>query len=461
MKLLKITLASIFAGSMVANAQISDECKKNASLGIESAKVKNYEEAAPYLLKVRKDCPTYSLATYQYSERMVRARLRAKKKAKAPLAEQQSIARELIALLKERKRYFPAKTTDGDLYSDIALIHYENKMGTKEEQYDMYSKAYKVDKVNFKGPKKMYTYFGLLVDLQKEGKKDVQEVFDLYDDLSGKIEVEQARTAKIVTDLTAKEESGASLLSKEKKKLNRQTKALKLYGQVETQIDRKLGKLADCPNLIPLLDGQYAANSSNLGWVKSSAKRLYKKGCTKEPLFLKLVEKQHSLEPSAATAKYLAKLAEQRGDTVAANKYYDQSISLETDPSKRADALFNKAQALKKKGSYGKARQFYRKALQNKPSLGGAYIQIASMIAKSANNCGTDEFSKRSVYWLAANYARKAKRVKPSVSKYADKLIANYMGSAPSKTDVFQKGMQGKTVKIGCWIGESVRVPNL
>jgi len=459
MNLFKITLTSIFLGSMVANAQISDECKKNASLGIESAKVKNYEEAAPYLLKVRKDCPTYSMATYQYSERMVRANLKAKDKA--PLAEQQSIARELIALLKERKQYFPAKTTDGDLYSDIALIMYENDMGTKEEQFDMYTKAYKIDKANFKGPKKMYTYFGLLVDLQSEGKKDVQDVFDLYDDLSGKIEIEQAKIAKSVAELTAKEESGAPLLSKEKKKLTRQEKILKIYGQVETQVDRKLGKLADCPNLIPLLTGQYAANENNIEWVKSSAKRLYRKDCTEEPLFLKLVEKQHSLEPSAATANYLGKLADQKGDSSEARKYYDQSAQLETDPSKKADVYANIANTLKKKGSYAQARQYYNKALQNKPSFGGAYIQIASMIAKSANNCGTDEFSKRSVYWLAANYARKAERVQPSLSKYAGKLIANYMGSAPSKTDVFQKGMQGKTVKIGCWIGESVKVPNL
>jgi len=461
MKLLKITLATIFAGSQLVSAQITDECKQNASLGIESAKVKNYIEAEPYLLKVRKDCPTYSLATYQYSERLLRARLKDKKKAKAPLAARQQVAKELIDLLKERKQHFPAKTFDGDLYSDIAQIMYEHKIGSKEEELEIFTKAFKVDRKHFNGPKKMYTYFGLLVDLQAEGKKDIQEVFDLYDALTEKIEVEQVKTAKVIETLSDKEESGASLLSKEKKKLDRAEKVLRTYGQVENSLKAKLGKLADCPNLIPLINGQYAANENNLEWVKSSARRLYKKECTEDPLFLKLVEKQHSLEPSASTAKYLGKLAEQRGDAVAARKYYDQSISLETDPNKKADALANIANALKRKGSYSKARQYYRKALQNKPSFGGAYIQIASMIAKSANNCGTDEFSKRATYWLAASYARKAKRVQPSISKYADKLIANYMGSAPSKTDVFTKGMQGKTVKIGCWIGESVKVPNL
>lgn len=461
MKLLKITLATIFAGSQLVSAQITDECKQNASLGIESAKVKNYIEAEPYLLKVRKECPTYSLATYQYSERLLRARLKAKKKAKAPLPEKQKVAQDLISLLKERKQHFSDKTFDGDLYSDIAQIMFENKLGTKEELLETFNKAYKLDKEHFNGPKKMYTYFGLLVDLQAEGKRDIQEVFDLYDGLTDKIETEQTKTAKVIQTLSDKEESGTALLSKEKKKLDRAEKVLETYGQVENSLEAKLGKLADCPNLIPLLNGQYAANENNLEWVKSSAKRLYKKECTEDPLFLKLVEKQHSLEPSASTAKYLGKLESQKGNDARAREYYDQAAGLETDPSKKADIYANIANDLKKKGSYSKARQYYRKALQNKPSFGGAYIQIASMIAKSANNCGTDEFSKRATYWLAASYARKAKRVQPSISKYADKLIANYMGSAPSKTDVFTKGMQGKTVKIGCWIGESVKVPNL
>ncbi len=461
MSLFKITLASIFASTMFVNAQISEECKKNASLGIEAVKVKNYDEAAPYLLKVRKDCPTYSIATYVSSERLIKAKLKKAKKSKAPIAERQELANELIALWKERKQYFPAKTKDGDLYSDIAQVMADNKMGSTQEQFDLFDKAYKSDKVNFVGPKKMYTYFGLLVDLQKEGKKDIQEVFNTYDDLIEKIEVEQTKKAKLVSELSQKEDSGTALLKKEARKLKQAENILKIYGQVENSIDRKIGKLADCPNLVPMLNDQYAANASNLEWVKSSAKRLYKKGCTEDPLFFKLVEKQHSLEPSAATANYLGKLADQKGDVVAARKYYDQSAELETNPSKRADVYANIAHSLKKKGKYGQARRYYRKAIENKPSYGLGYIQIASMIASSANNCGDSEFNKRAVYWLAADYARKAKRVQPSQTKYANKLIANYMGSAPSKTDVFQKGMQGKTITIGCWVGESVKVPNL
>ena len=450
--LLKISLSTFLLGTVGMFAQ-SDECKKDASLGIESAKAKNYAEAEPYLKKVRQNCPTYTLATYQYSEKILRAKMK-----KASGAEKTAIVNELIDLLNERKKHFAAKTPDGDLLSDIAQLKADNNMGTKLEQYEMFKKAY-VDKKNFKGPKKIYTFFSHLVDLQADGKKDIQEVFSLYDDLTAKIETEEGRMASKIAKYTEKEESGAQLLSKEKSALDKAEKNLKVYSQVKGSIDKKLGVLADCKYLIPMFTAEFDAKQNDLAWVKSSARRMYKKDCTEDPLFLKLVEKQHQLEPSAASAKYLAKLAEQRKDNAAAAKYYEQSIELETDPNEKAEAYFKFAMNLKRKGSYGKAKGYFRKALDIKPSLGVAYLQIASMIANSANNCGTDEFSKRAVYWLAANYANRAARVDPSLKSNASKAAASYNGRAPSKADVFTKGMSGKSISIGCWIGQSVKVP--
>ncbi len=450
---IKLSLAFLALGSFASNAQISDECKQNASLGIESAKAKNYTEAAPYLEKVRQNCPTYALATYQYSEKILRNKLK-----KAADTEKQNVAKELISLLKERKQHFTNETPDGDLYSDIAQLQADYKIGTKQEQYQLFQKAYE-DSKNFKGPKKIYTYFSHTVDLQAKGAIDIQEVFANYDKLTAKIETEEEKTAKKIQKYTEKEESGAQLSAREKKILTRADKNLKVYSKVKSSIDKKLGALADCKYLIPMFTADFTTKKTDLAWVKSAAKRMYKKDCTDDPLFLKLVETQHDLEPSASTAKYLAKLAEQRGAYAEATKYYEQSIEMETNPREKADAYYKLALGSKKKGSYGKALNYFRKALQFKPSFGAAYLQMANMVANSANNCGTDEFSKRAVYWLAANYANKAARIDPSVKTNASKAAASYTGRAPSKADVFTKGMQGKTVQVGCWIGQSIKVP--
>ncbi len=449
-------IASIAFGTAATYAQVSEDCKTTASIAYEHAKVKNYEAAAAPLAKVRKECPTYSVATYQFTGKLLKAKLK-----KASGDQKKVVANELITLYKERMQYFPAKTKKGSVYSDIAQLMYDNKIGTKEEQFASFDKAYKEDGANFKGAKKWYTYFSLLVDLHKGGKKELQEVFDMYDLVTEKIEGEESDKAKVISELTAKEEAGTTLTKKEAKKLKNAEINLKAYSKVKGGVNGKLGVLADCDNLIPLYNGQFGAKKGDIEWVKRATRRMYAKECTDDPLFFKLVESQHKLEPSAKSALYLGRLAEKDGKASVALDYYNQSAELETNKSDKAKVYYTIASNYKKKGSYGKARSYYKKALQQKPSLGVAYLQIANMIASSANNCGDSVFNKRAVYWLAANYANKAGRVDPSVSSNASKAAANFRAKAPSKADVFKEGAQGKLIKIGCWIGESVKVPSL
>ncbi len=115
----------------------------------------------------------------------------------------------------------------------------------------------------------------------------------------------------------------------------------------------------------------------------------------------------------------------------------------------------------RKNGNYGQARNFYNKSLQAKPSNGRAYLHIAKMMELSANNCGETTFEKRAVYWLAADYAARAGRVDPSLASNANATVAAYSDRAPQAADIFNEGKQGETIRIGCWIGESVRVPTL
>jgi len=83
------------------------------------------------------------------------------------------------------------------------------------------------------------------------------------------------------------------------------------------------------------------------------------------------------------------------------------------------------------------------------------------MYAKSANNCGDTNFNKRAVFWLAANEAEKAGRVDGRLKKAAAQTATSYRASAPSTSDIFSAGNAGQTIKIDCWIGRSVTVPNI
>ena len=69
--------------------------------------------------------------------------------------------------------------------------------------------------------------------------------------------------------------------------------------------------------------------------------------------------------------------------------------------------------------------------------MGRAYLLIANLYASSANNCGSTQFEKRSIYWLALKEAKKAASVDASIKKLANRTVESYEGRAPSKTDIF------------------------
>ena len=100
-------------------------------------------------------------------------------------------------------------------------------------------------------------------------------------------------------------------------------------------------------------------------------------------------------------------------------------------------------------------------ALKLNPSDGSPYLAIAAMYQKSANSCGDTNFNKRAVFWLAANEAEKAGRVDGRLRSAAAQTATSYRASAPTKADIFSASNAGQAIKIGCWIGRSITVPNI
>jgi len=451
---LTLLIATLFLGFQFGNAQ-SGDCPTQLSLFASSAKNKQYKSALPYYENLVKDCPDYSLATYQYGIRMFESFLEE--------SGSKADAEKLIGAHRAKLQYFKSdpKVNEGDVLADIAQVMYDNKVGTTQEQYDAFDKAWETDKESFKSPKGLLTYFSLLIDLQEAGLVDLQQVFDKYDEVSAKIEKENNELAVNVTPLIEKQDNQEDLNKSERIALKNGEIYLKNYSLVSGSINGKFGKVADCENLIPLYNAQFEEKKSDINWLKSAAGRLSGKDCTGDPLFKKMVEALHSNDPSADSAFYLGRLEDESGNTSKAMTYYKEAAELQTDPTKKARAYYKLADDAKAKGSYGTARSFYNKALEYKPSLDVAYLKIAQMYAQSANSCGNTTFEKRSVYWLAADMAAKAGRVDPSVKSNADAAAASYRGLAPQTSDIFQEGMAGKTIRIGCWIGTSVKVPSV
>ncbi len=449
-----LTIALLGTGAVAQ----SGDCAVMAALAYDDAKAKNYDAAYPALMKVKEECPNYSMATYQYLERALEYKI---DKATSD-AQKKELIDTLISVWKERLELYPEKTEKAKIYTDIAQLKYDNKMGDKEELFLAFDKVWEVDKENFTSPKGLYAYFDLVVEMQDEGQRELQDVFDMYDKVFGKIEVEENKAAENLAPLLKKQEDGIDLTNREIKAIQIAEINLKNYSNVKAALNAKLGARADCDNLIPLYSKDFEENKTDIKWLKNANARLSDKDCTDDPLFFKVSEALHQLEPSAQSAYSLGQLAEAEGDRAKALEYYNEAAELETDKSDQAKIYYRIANNYKERGSFSQARNYYRKALNARPSFGSAYLQIASMYAQSANDCGDNAFNKRAVYWLAADYASKAARVDPSIASNANQAAAAYRGRAPQKSDVFQSSKSaGDAIQIQCWIGETVRIPNM
>ncbi|KAA5820606.1 hypothetical protein FPF71_17630 [Algibacter amylolyticus] len=457
----KITLllAFFFIGLNFGFAQQDEECMTKLSIFHEYVKAKNYDAAYEPWMAVRNKCPKFNNAIYVDGEKILEDKI-----DKASGADKVAFINDLLKLWEQKAEHFASKTPKGEYAAQAAQLMYDNKdvLGkSTEELYNAFDAAYQLDKATFTNPKSLYTYFSLMVDLYDAGKKPAADLFNKYDDVVEKVEDEVKSFSEKLNKLIEKEDAEVALTKKEGKYKKYYESYLKAYDQISGSIDGKLGDRANCQNLIPLYRKDFEANRNNAVWLQRAAGKMSQKECTDDPLFFDLVNAYHNISPSANSAYYLGLLKDKDGKTNEAIEFFEQAISLETDSFKKSKLYYRIATKLKARGSYGKARGYYRQALSLNPSNGRPHIAIAAMYAASANNCGDSNFDKRAVYWLAAKEAQRAASVDPTLSKAASQSVANYKAKAPQKSEIFSSGRAGQTIKIGCWIGSSVTVPSI
>lgn len=442
-------------------AQSNENCNQNLSIFAESAKVKNYEAAYEPWMAVRNECPSLNVAIYTYGERILKSRLK-----KAEGAAKQAEAQDLMKLYDQWIQNFPTKkgkSTIGSILASKAQTMMDNKLGSTAEIYATFDQAFTQDATSFTNPKGLYNYFKTMHSLYKSGSSDVtpEKLFNKYEEVSEKFELEGVKLAKKLDVLLKKEENGIPLTTKDLKRKKIYDTNSRAIGIFVSNLDAIISKESTCENLIPLYQRNFEENKGDAVWLNRAAGRMKSKECSDDPLFVTIVEALHALEPSANSAYYLGILNDKKGNNNEALRYYEESIALETDSYKKAKTLYKIALEFKSRGRKSTARNYAIKALGYQPSLGKAHLMIASLYASSANDCGNTQFEKRAVYWLAAKTARRAARVDASLKKNANKAAKSYEGRAPSKTDIFTEGNEGAIIKFDCWIKGSVTVPKL
>ena len=429
-----ISIAFVFSIANILSSQ-NEQDIQTLSIFSEYVKSKNYDAAYTPWMELRQRNPRFNKAIFIYGERIL------KNKIKTSVGQEKiNFINDMLKLWDERKNYFPSSTPVGTYSAKACQLKYDyrSELGySKQDLLGCFSMSYESDSKTFTNPK-VYTHiFSLIVDMFDLGEISAQELFELYEVITEKVESEVKNYTIKRNSFLNDDGDPKELSRKDSSKLNSYNSYLSAYEKISSSIDTKLGSRANCENLIPLYQRDFESNKNDDLWLQRAMNRMYSKGCNEHPLFVKIVEQKNKLNPDADTSFYVALLKEKSGLNDEALKYYNQAIELESDDFAKAKILFKIATNFKNKGRYGQARGYYMKALKFNPSMGRVYLAIAAMYAKSANNCGEDNFSKRAVYWLAANEALKASRVDPNMKKNASKSIANYRAKAPQKSEIF------------------------
>jgi len=432
-----------------------NKCKTNLSIFYEYAKVGNYTPAYEPWNWCMENCPASSKNLYKYGIKMAEDKY---DKASSK-AEKEKFAVEINKIYEQRIKYFPENL--GKVYSDWANFLFkravQEEITQKEQIYDKLGKSFTADPTGM-SVKNLGKYFQAFTEHHKD--TNPQLVFDTYDEIIEAVSTKMDNYSKELDVLHAKEASGQTLSAKDDRKKHAREVNLKALGQVEGLLDNTLSEVATCERLIPLYKQNFEKNKTDVKWMRRAVSRLNQKGCTDDALYPKMVEAYVNAAPSSDAYVFYAGILMGKNRTNEAIDYFNKAISLESDKYKKAKYYYRAALIYKKRGAKSKAREYARKALKERPSMGSAYLLISNLYASSANTCGTDEFSKRMVYVAAADKARQAKAADPGITSTANKYIKSYMGSAPSKKLIFTEGKaSGSAYKIGCWIGETVRIP--
>ena len=105
---------------------------------------------------------------------------------------------------------------------------------------------------------------------------------------------------------------------------------------------------------------------------------------------------------------------------------------------------------------FSAARNWARKAANDKPNWGEPYLLIGRLYASSGPLCGTGTgYQSQRVVWVAIDQWNKAKQVDPDAAAEAQKFINQYYQYMPDGEQGFMNGVKpGETVLVDCWINE-------
>lgn len=178
-----------------------------------------------------------------------------------------------------------------------------------------------------------------------------------------------------------------------------------------------------------------------------------------------LSDKLLGMDPPLKVYRQIAQMRLEDGEAQEAFDLY-QRAEEEAEKPLTAQDYYRMGDAQEQLGNFAEARSYYRKAIEQNPEFGRAYLAIGDLYAQAVSECGGSQMGRgdKAVYWLAVDMYEEAKSVDESVASTANSKIQTYSQYFPTAEDIFYRDDMevGASFRVdyGCysWINETTTV---
>lgn len=276
-------------------------------------------------------------------------------------------------------------------------------------------------------------------------------------------EAAQAKLAEMLTEyLTLVDYCDAAISSAN---ASEDERTAKVYEKVKSNIDQVFVTIADCDEMVPVLQVKYDEAPEDILLLEKILRLLNKKDCTDSELYLPVATAVHAAKPSSTSAYSIGINFAKVENYSEAFTYLEQAVELCPDCGDRAAYILKAGQVASFLGNSYKAKDYARQLLELDPESAEGYMLIGDAIAGAASACDDGALGMRAAYWVASDYYARARGMgDETLQERASRKIGSCEKQFPTVEDIFTVGKAvGDSFKVGAipgcpCAGETTRI---
>jgi len=408
-------------GSKYGHGEDSSDCRKNLSLYKTYYDQQNYDMALSFWRKAFYECPKSSSNLHLHGINMFK-NLYAQTKDRAYIDTIEIIYDARIKYFNRKAYYLGRKGMDiFDVSSDnmdlvkLAYATLEDAIETDPRRAD---------------PTVLTVFMGTAQMLFENNLIDNEEVINNYGMLMDILD-ERIAAVNRPPDINAKE-----------------------------TIDMifKASGAGTCEGLIPIFTQRVADNPDDPALLEKVLELLEDAECVDSDLYYSAAEHLYQIQKTAESAYHLAEMNYDKMNFDMAEKYYLEAVDMEENNNLKSSYYVKLATLRLNSEDYRAARDYAKKAIEANPENGTAYMIVGN--AYSSVKPFDDDLKNQMIYWVAADYFRKAREIDPGLADRVNEYINTVAKLFPKKEDLFFISIieEGTPYTVGSWINERTTV---